>query len=1370
MRGILISIILAIGTSIFAQNCTICIENGSVDFVSLPDPDYIKLDVVAPDGSRTSNFDQSGTVIVDQTGVYLLEFITSCDTITSVVEVNNCPCGNFSTQLSLVNGCLITVTNANGAPPYSYMWSDGSSNSSLETMDNSQSYSVTVTDDRGCTTSASLNSNACVFDVQILPNGSCPEEITWSSSGDCSNYSGLVTFNSTTLVNLSSNANGTYALNDYSAGVYEISYSDASGTCQDFNTIYTHDPPMVMETIVDESCNDDGSMDGSISLTVNGNAPITYVWSTGGTTSSIINLSAGLYSVTVTSDTGCFVEEFTVGDLDDCCTPPFDLALTTQSGGLFSGSSYSLNDLDQVEGTICSSPFTFYTNIGGGQIPVGDSYSVAVSGDVTLISSANQTSSGTDVIDLEFFNTESGSSTLTVTYCGQDYVWNFVHDCCAPGDFYLTVVEHDELCPNVPGQGPVLAPGTYTLGPNGINAPCVDAFRLDDNNSGILLIEADNISLSSTGGSVLFVNDNGSNTCLGIGIPDNSDGGSSTLTVTYCGQDYIWNFVHDCCPAPNNLLLGTGDETCPTMTSPQASLQPGIYTITDALGGSCENNLLFDDFGSGTLFLDAESISVNSTGGSTLVLSDDGTNTCGRLTIPDISDGGSTTLTVVFCGQEYSWTFAHDCLCNGAPSSIRLERQTGTYSSNMSGSKSLMDLDNTDGNICSGSHTWSTNVFPGDLDPGVDYTVSVNGDINLLSSPNQTMGSDNILVEFTNLNCGSSTISIEVCDGNGFKTYTFMTFVHDCGPEFTMDARNGCSPFIIPQTDVYCEGDYEIFFGEFYGCPDNPFNHTISSNVNIINWNVSYSNCLNVNIVSSTSSEVYFEYSYPSNNSGCIDFSCITNITPPFNAFRIEATDDCGNVYSLGILTHDHSCDEQPANLGLDDDGNRLESELSHNLSNLQNVCPTDGSSTSTWFSEVFAADIPNGEPYSVSVSGDVTLLSNTNQTSGNSDEVILNFQNLESGSSTVTIFYCGQNYVWNFMHDCCPAPLNPLLTFGGESCPTYTDPNHLLSAGNYDMTDIYRGDICNLISFDDGPNPGFLASADYVILMTSMSTSYLDTFSSIFEATCGLFNFNEIATDGGLSTIIVGYGCQEFQWSLNHDCCDCVVQMDYIDCNNLEIQFSGSDCSSYEAELTINHAYSNDVFVESVPTSSTVFNFDPSIDGVYQLSYEDPTGDCGNTNPIFNANVKPCECEVFHAPDPLYSSQQIFVDQGSSSCRISMLNEIDFVCEYCCENQFFGKIHFTVNVFVNDVFQREVDKQDNLTCGEINEMDYSNPFDVCSYLNVGDVIRFEVSNISIVANPNVSFNCGLEHFMPDTSPFSLSYVFTAQDALDCGC
>jgi subtilisin-like proprotein convertase family protein len=89
-------------------------------------------------------------------------------------------------------------------------------------------------------------------------------------------------------------------------GIYVVTMEDAVG-CMKTDTITINSPAGFTATtsLTQSVC---GQCNGTASVQIAGGvAPITYLWNTGDTTTSISNLCAGNYSVTVTDATGCAV-------------------------------------------------------------------------------------------------------------------------------------------------------------------------------------------------------------------------------------------------------------------------------------------------------------------------------------------------------------------------------------------------------------------------------------------------------------------------------------------------------------------------------------------------------------------------------------------------------------------------------------------------------------------------------------------------------------------------------------------------------------------------------------------------------------------------------------------------------------------------------------------------------------------------------------------------------------------------------------------------------------------------------------------------------------------------------------------------------
>jgi len=178
-----------------------------------------------------------------------------------------------------------------------FKWSNGETSAIISVSpDKNTDYSVTVTANDGCNvivnTNIKVNENP--VPTVISTNPDCPMSQTGTataSSGSGWSY-------------LWSNGSNTTAITGLVQGVYKVTVTDELG-CKGTATATLKDlslPITINISKTDVICQ--GTSTGSISLNVSGgNTPYSYLWSSnagGATASSLSNLSAGNYTVTVT--------------------------------------------------------------------------------------------------------------------------------------------------------------------------------------------------------------------------------------------------------------------------------------------------------------------------------------------------------------------------------------------------------------------------------------------------------------------------------------------------------------------------------------------------------------------------------------------------------------------------------------------------------------------------------------------------------------------------------------------------------------------------------------------------------------------------------------------------------------------------------------------------------------------------------------------------------------------------------------------------------------------------------------------------------------------------------------------------------------
>ncbi|MBV7267984.1 Ig-like domain-containing protein, partial [Winogradskyella luteola] len=223
----------------------------------------------------------------------------------SIANVNNVDCSGEAT-----GDIAITVTG--GTEPYSYSWSNSATSQNLTDV-LAGSYTVTVTDDNGCSVSANatisepaspLSLNISKVDANTA-QGCTNGEATANVSGGTAPY--------TYLWSASANNQTAATATDLPVGSHSVTVTDANG-CQLTQSIVivcvnTCDAEITIETITNVLCVGDATGSGIVSANSNANpgATFTFTWSngqvdTGVTSSTLSGVTAGVYDVSVTID------------------------------------------------------------------------------------------------------------------------------------------------------------------------------------------------------------------------------------------------------------------------------------------------------------------------------------------------------------------------------------------------------------------------------------------------------------------------------------------------------------------------------------------------------------------------------------------------------------------------------------------------------------------------------------------------------------------------------------------------------------------------------------------------------------------------------------------------------------------------------------------------------------------------------------------------------------------------------------------------------------------------------------------------------------------------------------------------------------
>jgi gliding motility-associated-like protein len=196
-----------------------------------------------------------------------------------------------------------TVTATGGTSPYNYAWSPSGGTANTASALALGTYTVTVTDQHGCTTSATalvtqplaplsqITSSTPVScfggnngtATSIAAGGTLPYTYSWLPSGGA-------LFSATGLV----------------SGTYTVNITDANG-CTNSSTTVIIQPLAAITATTSNTAAVCTSNNGTATVSAaGGTAPYTYLWSpVGGATSTTAALAPGTYTVTITDANGC---------------------------------------------------------------------------------------------------------------------------------------------------------------------------------------------------------------------------------------------------------------------------------------------------------------------------------------------------------------------------------------------------------------------------------------------------------------------------------------------------------------------------------------------------------------------------------------------------------------------------------------------------------------------------------------------------------------------------------------------------------------------------------------------------------------------------------------------------------------------------------------------------------------------------------------------------------------------------------------------------------------------------------------------------------------------------------------------------------
>jgi Secretion system C-terminal sorting domain/SprB repeat/HYR domain len=220
----------------------------------------------------------------------------------TIAQPNNLSANASSTNESSTGGNngSATANPTGGTGIYTYLWSN---NATTQTISNLApgNYSVAVSDANGCISNqnVTIGSFSCalqptVINTQVSCFNGNNGQSTVTLGGGVAPFSYVW-----------SNGQTTATAQNLAAGQYSVAISDATG-CAISEAVIITQPTELAVSAAQTNVQCPSETTGEIVLSVaGGSSNYTFLWSNGATTSTVSNLTAGIYSAIVTDGNGC---------------------------------------------------------------------------------------------------------------------------------------------------------------------------------------------------------------------------------------------------------------------------------------------------------------------------------------------------------------------------------------------------------------------------------------------------------------------------------------------------------------------------------------------------------------------------------------------------------------------------------------------------------------------------------------------------------------------------------------------------------------------------------------------------------------------------------------------------------------------------------------------------------------------------------------------------------------------------------------------------------------------------------------------------------------------------------------------------------